>query len=62
MMIKTTEEQISELSHKMPVYVLQDVDKRISDWISMGGSHEDAYIQQQLRYMQHVANLMEVRG
>lgn len=32
----------------IPIKVLQDVDKRISDWRSMGGKDSDLYIQQQL--------------
>lgn len=35
----------------IPINVLQDVDKRISDWRSMGGKDSDAYIQSQLRYL-----------
>lgn len=56
----STAEQISALSHKMPIHVLQDVNQRIGDWIAGGGNHEDEYIKQQLRYMQNVANKMEV--
>lgn len=55
----STAERISELSHKMPILVLQDVNQRIGDWLSSGGSHEDEYIKQQLRYMENVANAME---
>ena len=36
------------------INVLQDVDKRISDWRSMGGKDSDAYIQSQLRYLKRV--------
>ena len=38
----------------IPPCVLQDVDKRISDWRSMGGKDSDLYIQQQLRYLKRV--------
>ena len=38
----------------IPIKVLQDVDKRISDWRSMGGKDSDLYIQQQLRYLKRV--------
>ena len=40
----------------IPASVLQDVDKRISDWRSMGGKDSDAYIQNQLRYLKRVEN------
>lgn len=38
----------------IPINVLQDVDKRIADWRSMGGEDSDPYIQQQLRYLKRV--------
>lgn len=38
----------------IPINVLQDVDKRISDWRSMGGKDSDTYIQNQLRYLKRV--------
>ena len=38
----------------IPINVLQDVDKRISDCRSMGGKDSDAYIQSQLRYLKRV--------
>ena len=42
----------------IPPCVLQDVDKRISDWRSMGGKDSDPYIQQQLRYLKRVELMM----
>lgn len=38
----------------IPIKVLQDVDRRIADWRSMGGKDSDPYIQQQLRYLKRV--------
>lgn len=58
----TTAERISGLSHKMPIHVLGDVMHRINSWLSSGGSHEDEYIKQQLRYMENVANAMGGKG
>ena len=55
----TIAERISALSHKMPIQVLHDVMHRIDSWLSSGGSHEDEYIKQQLRYMENVANVRE---
>lgn len=44
----------------IPIQVLQDVDKRISDWKSSGGNDEDHYIQNQIKYLQRVeANIKE---
>lgn len=36
----------------VPDIALEDVDKRISDWFSMGGNIEDNYIKQQYRYLE----------
>lgn len=38
----------------IPDNVLQDVDKRISDWKAAGGKDSDEYIQNQLRYLKRV--------
>ncbi|WP_027638646.1 DUF6877 family protein [Clostridium cadaveris] len=42
--------------YDVPVTVLQDVDKRISDWLSTGGNEEDPYIKRQLKYIERVIN------
>ena len=36
----------------VPSIALEDVDKRMSDWFSMGGNIEDNYIKQQYRYLE----------
>ena len=36
----------------VPGIILEDVDKRISDWLSSGGSLEDDYINQQYKYIE----------
>ena len=36
----------------VPSILLEDVDKRISDWLSFGGSLDDDYIQQQYNYIE----------
>lgn len=38
----------------IPVSVLQDVDKRISDWLATGGKEDDPYIQRQIKYLKQV--------
>ena len=38
----------------IPLSVLQDVDKRISDWLAMGGKEDDSYIQRQIKYLKQV--------
>ncbi|MGG3802392.1 DUF6877 family protein [Metabacillus fastidiosus] len=43
-------EQIHEIFHHLPVEVMQDIDKRIGDWLASGGNENDPYIEQQLRF------------
>lgn len=38
----------------IPIEVLIDVDKRITDWKAAGGKDSDAYIQNELRYLKRV--------
>ena len=48
----------------IPLSVLQDVDKRISDWLAMGGKEHDSYIQRQIKYLKQVEKVVtkERRG
>lgn len=38
----------------IPISILQDVDKRISDWLAAGGKETDRYIQRQIDYLKAV--------
>ncbi|WNF91324.1 DUF6877 family protein [Vagococcus fluvialis] len=53
------EERILQATSNLPretaLKVLMDVNQRISDWRASGGSDEDAYIDQQIRYAENVA-------
>ena len=42
----------------IPLSVLQDVDKRISDWLAMGGKEDDSYIQRQIKYLKQVEKVV----
>ena len=53
--ISNAEELLCNLD-KLPNHVIEDINKRISDWISSGGSIEDDYIKRQYRYAEEVAN------
>ena len=48
----------------IPLSVLQDVDKRISDWLAMGCKEDDSYIQRQIKYLKQVEKVVtkERRG
>lgn len=41
--------------YNIPTAVLEDINKRIIDWLASGGKEEDPYIQQQLRYAERFA-------
>lgn len=44
----------------IPIEVLMDVDKRITDWKAAGGKDSDAYIQNELRYLKQVELIKRV--
>lgn len=43
-------EQLNELSHLLPLEILSDIDKRVTDWLAAGGEDDAPYIEQQLRF------------
>lgn len=57
------EERILQATSNLPretaLKVLMDVNQRINDWRASGGSDEDAYIDQQIRYAENVATAYE---
>ena len=38
----------------LPLRVIHDIDKRITDWLASGGTLEDPYVKQQFRYAEKV--------
>lgn len=51
-----TYEDFAKYIQQLPASVIQDVDKRISDWLAGGGSPDDPYIKQQYRYVENLVN------
>ncbi|WP_368653747.1 DUF6877 family protein [Ornithinibacillus sp. 4-3] len=45
--------EITAIAHKLPLPVLEDINKRIGDWLASGGKEDDPYIEQQLRFARH---------
>lgn len=43
-------DEILKISGQLPTLVLEDINKRIGDWLAMGGNYTDSYIEQQLRF------------
>lgn len=43
-------DEILKISNELPLHVLEDIDTRIGDWLASGGSEDDPYIEQQLRF------------
>ena len=43
-------EELNKIAHKLPLVVLEDVNKRIGDWLASGGDLSDPYIEQQFRF------------
>lgn len=48
--------EIATLSKELPLEVLEDINKRVGDWLASGGEESDPYIEQQLRYAKRVIN------
>lgn len=51
--------EINQLADQLPLSVVQDLHKRIADWLADGGNYDDPYMFQQLRYAQNVARRMQ---
>ena len=47
--------EISKISDQIPLVALQDIHRRIADWLASGGKHDNPYIHQQLRYARYLA-------
>lgn len=43
-------DEITKIAPQLPLKVLEDITKRISDWIVSGGKNDDPYMEMQLRY------------
>lgn len=43
-------DQILDIASQLPRPVLDDIYRRIGDWLASGGSEDDPYIEQQLRF------------
>lgn len=48
--------ELTKITNKLPLEVLQDVHRRMADWLASGGSDDDSYMYQQLRYAQRFVN------
>ncbi|EQF22280.1 hypothetical protein QEW_4449 [Clostridioides difficile CD160] len=42
--------------YNIPSIILEDVDRRITNWFADGGNENDAYIKQQYRYIENFIN------
>lgn len=42
--------------NKLPLVIMQDIDKRIEDWICSGGKYTDPYIINQCKYAEKIIN------
>ena len=52
-------EKISAIAHKIPIVALEDINKRVTDWMASGGKETDPYIYQQLRYAENIMEYQE---
>ncbi|MGH1256019.1 MULTISPECIES: DUF6877 family protein [Bacillus] len=52
-------DELNKIAHLLPFEVLTDIKSRLTDWVASGGSWDDPYIKQQVRYAKRVAERME---
>ena len=43
-------DELIKIADKLPKVVLEDVHKRIGDWLASGGKETDLYIEKQVEY------------
>lgn len=43
-------DELNKITDQVPLLVLQDIHRRITDWLAAGGNHDDPYIEQQLKF------------
>lgn len=48
-------------SKYLPIAALQDIDKRMGDWLASGGSLKDGYIKQQFRYAENIIRIVRAK-
>lgn len=51
--------ELTKITNNLPLEVLQYVHSRVADWLASGGSDDDSYMYQQLRYAQRFINKEE---
>jgi len=58
----TALEKLVEIYAYLPLEVMKDIDKRVGDWLAMGGKEDDPYIHQQLRYAENFIKMFREVG
>lgn len=43
-------DELGKIADKIPLQVLEDVNRRLGDWLASGGNETDQYVWQQLKY------------
>jgi len=52
-------DRLNKIAHLLPPNVLDDINTRITDWISSGGDENSPYMQLQLRYAENVIKQLD---
>lgn len=37
----------------LPVEIIKDIDKRVTDWLATGGNEDDPYVRRQFKYAEN---------
>lgn len=43
-------EELNRLVPKLPTVIVEDINKRVGDWLASGGDEDAPYIKQQVRF------------
>lgn len=55
----TAMDELTSISHLLPLPVLEDVNQRCGDWLATGGNEDDPYIHQQLSFANNYIKFQE---
>ncbi|MFY0519270.1 DUF6877 family protein [Lysinibacillus sp. UGB7] len=53
--------EVRTVAHILPKEAIEDIEKRMSDWMLSGGNDDDPYMYQQSHYAKELASYCEMK-